>query len=213
MNARNDILTRLRSKKRNATHPPAWRSRRHFDDLAERFTKALRAAKGEADRFSSRADALSAVDALLEDVGAERVVVNAEETIADIDWKTRWQAVDWHVVGDTNGDLRTFCESADVGISGVRVALAETGSVLVDSGVGRSRLATLLPPVHVALVPTSLLTSDIFTWTANRGADWRPPANMVFVSGPSKSADIEQTLAVGVHGPKRFIALLYEEDV
>lgn len=211
MNARDEMLSRLRRKKRDVTHPPAWRSRRHFDDLAERFMEALTAAKGEADRFSSRADALSAVDALFEEVGAERVVVNAESAIADIDWSTEWPTIDWHVVGDTNRDLRAFCEQADVGISSTPVALAETGSVLVDSGPGRSRLATLLPPVHIALVPTSRLTSDLFTWTAERSPDWRPPANMVFVSGPSKSADIEQTLAVGVHGPKRFIALLYDD--
>lgn len=211
MNARDEILSRLRSKKRTVTHPPVWRSRRHFDDPGGRFIEALTASKGEADRFSSRTDALSAVDALLEEVGARRVVVNAEGPIADIAWSEQWPAIEWHVVGNANGDLRAFCEKADVGISSARVALAETGSVLVESGTDRSRLATLLPPIHVALVPTSHLTSDLFTWTADRNADWRPPANMVFVSGPSKSADIEQTLAVGVHGPKRFIALLYED--
>lgn len=211
MNARDEILSRLRRKKRTVTHPPAWRSRRHFDDAVDRFIEALTAAKGEADRFSSRDDALNAVDALLEEVDAERVVVNVEEPIADVAWSTRWSAIDWHVVGEVNGDLRAFCAGADVGISSSRVALAETGSVLVDSGPGHSRLATLLPPIHIALVPTSRLTTDIFTWSAGRGDGWQPPANMVFVSGPSKSADIEQTLAVGVHGPKRFIALLYEE--
>lgn len=211
MSARDEILSRLRNKKRDVAHPPAWRSRRHFDDLADRFIEALVAAKGEAEKLSSRTEAMSAVDGLLEEIGAEHVVVNAEGPISDVDWRAEWPAIDWHVVGDTDGDLRAFCEHADVGISSAPVALAETGSVLIESGAGRSRLATLLPPVHIALVPISHLTPDIFTWTAGRGANWRPPANMVFVSGPSKSADIEQTLAVGVHGPKRFVALLYED--
>ena len=80
--------------------------------------------------------------------------------------------------------------------------------MVLDSGLGRSRLATLLPPVHVALVYHHQLQPDIFTWTAGRDEAW--PANVVLVSGPSKTADIEQTLTVGVHGPKRFIVLLIE---
>jgi L-lactate dehydrogenase complex protein LldG len=112
-------------------------------------------------------------------------------------------------VGQTPGDLKAVCAAADVGISGADAALAETGSVVISSGPGRSRLATLLPPVHVALVSTTLLTSDLFTWTAARQGDL--PANVVLVSGPSKTADIEQVLAIGVHGPKRFIVVLYDD--
>ena len=69
---------------------------------------------------------------------------------------------------------------------------------------------TLLPPVHVALVPVSRLTSDIFTWMAVRTGDM--PANVIIISGPSKSADIEFTLTLGVHGPKRLVAVLYEAE-
>ena len=80
--------------------------------------------------------------------------------------------------------------------------------MVVSSGRGRSRLTSLLPPVHLALVPTSSLTTDIFTWTAARQGQL--PASLTLISGPSKTADIEQTMAVGVHGPKRFIVVLYE---
>ncbi|MEZ4767250.1 MAG: LUD domain-containing protein [Caldilineales bacterium] len=81
--------------------------------------------------------------------------------------------------------------------------------MLVTSGPGRSRLVPLLPPVHIALAPTSRLTSDLFTWTAQRGGD--VPSNLTLITGPSKTADIEQTLAIGVHGPKRFIVILYDD--
>jgi L-lactate dehydrogenase complex protein LldG len=70
-------------------------------------------------------------------------------------------------------------------------------------------MATLLPPVHIALVPESRLTADLFTWTAARQGPL--PANVTLVSGPSKTADIEQTMAIGVHGPKRFIVVLYAD--
>ena len=104
--------------------------------------------------------------------------------------------------------MREFCARADVGLSGVEGALAETGSLIVHSGPGKSRLATLLPPVHVALVPVSCLMPDIFTWTAARNG--KMPANLTLISGPSKSADIEFTLALGVHGPGRLVAVLYD---
>ena len=100
-------------------------------------------------------------------------------------------------------------------MSGVDAALAETGTVVVSSGPGRSRLTTLLPPVHLALAPTSSLTNDIFTlvktstWRAARGGEM--PAAMTLISGPSKTADIEQTMAIGVDGPKRFIVVLYDD--
>jgi L-lactate dehydrogenase complex protein LldG len=74
-------------------------------------------------------------------------------------------------------------------------------------------MATLLPPLHVALVPATRLTTDIFSWRAARTASTvsQVPANITLVSGPSKTADIEQTLAVGMHGPRRLVVLLYDE--
>ena len=111
-------------------------------------------------------------------------------------------------------------------MSGAEAALAETGTVVVSSGPGRSRLVTLLPPVHVVMVPQSKLTNDLFTWmTAGGGGtqaggitqaggylagDGVMPANVVLVSGPSKTADIEFTLTLGVHGPGRVVVVLYE---
>ncbi|MCS6844326.1 MAG: lactate utilization protein [Caldilineales bacterium] len=156
------------------------------------------------------AEALDLLDRLLADLAVRRAVVNAEPPLSDLDLAGRWPAIAWHVVGRTAGDLRAFCAAADVGLSMADAALAETGTVVVSSGPGKSRLATLLPPVHIALVPATRLTADLFTWTAGRTVPL--PANVVLISGPSKTADIEQTMAIGVHGPKRFIAVLYSDD-
>jgi L-lactate utilization protein LutC len=105
--------------------------------------------------------------------------------------------------------LREFAASADVGITRVDAALAETGSLVISSGKWKGRVVSLLSPVHIAFAPVSRLTTDIFTWLVTRQNPW--PANTVLVSGPSKTADIEQTLAVGVHGPKRVIVILYRD--
>lgn len=209
ISSREEILGRSRRAARQEAPPPAWQSRRSFDDLAGTFTEALTAVKGEVIRAQNLGEALGQMGQLLDDLQARRVVATDEPPLNKIDLPGHWPDIDWHVVGRTFGSLRQFCASADVGLSGASAALAETGSVVIESGPGRSRLATLLPPVHIALVSTSLLTTDIFTWTAARqGAAM--PAGLTLISGPSKTADIEQTLTIGVHGPKRFIVLLYD---
>lgn len=207
--ARDEILARARAQARTTTPPPAWRSRRNFESLAERFTSSLTASKGEVLVSNSLENALVKLDDLLRSMAARRVVANDEAPLNTLDLPGRWSALEWHIVGQSEGDLREFCTSADVGISSADAALAETGTIVVTSGPGKSRLATLLPPVHIALVPTGCLTTDLFTWTADRQGS--PPSMTTLISGPSKSADIEQTMAVGVHGPQRFIVLLYQD--
>ena len=213
MSARDEILARLRAQARDVAPPPPWRSRRHFDDLAGRFTEALTAVKGEVWRADSLEAALDHVDRLLHEIEAETAVTNLEPPLDAIDLAGRWPEVKWRVAAQSEEDLRRrhrdFAVSADIGLSGVDAALAETGTVVVSSGPGRSRLTTLLPPVHLALAPSSSLTVDIFTWAAARGGEM--PAATTMISGPSKTADIEQTMAIGVHGPKRFIVVLYDD--
>ncbi len=208
MTDREQILASLRQQERAVTHPPAWETRRRFDDLAERFTASLTAGAGEVHRAASLAEALEILGQLLAELPARQVAVNAEPPVEGIDLAARWPNVEWHVTGHSSGDLRAFCAAADAGITGVDAALAETGTIVVSSGPGKSRLVSLLPPVHIALVPTSSLTVDLFTWTAARGGAM--PASVTLISGPSKTADIEQVMAIGVHGPKRLIVVLYE---
>jgi len=209
MTAREEILGRLKRAARGEVHPPVWQSRRNFDDLARRFTDSLTAVKGEVIRAKSLDEAWEELGKLLDQFQAHKVVANDEPPLSEIDLSGRWPTPEWHIVGRSQGDLREFCALADVGLSGASAALAETGSIVIESGAGRSRMATLLPPLHIALVATSLLTADIFTWAASR-RNSSMPAGLTLVSGPSKTADIEQTLAVGVHGPKRLIVLLYD---
>jgi len=99
-----------------------------------------------------------------------------------------------------DGDNLDALFSVDVGITGVRAAIAETGSLCLTSGNGRRRLASLAVPTHIAIVLTSQIVPDLIDWAAARPAD--RPASEVLVSAPSKTADIELALVMGVHGPK-----------
>jgi len=208
-NTREEILRALRQRARAIRFEHAREEPRHFPDLAARFEQTLRRVKGEVWRAESWPHALEVLNHVLDALEATRIAVNPDPPLDTVDWDQRWPDRTWYVVGRSEGEIRTFCVQADVGISGARVALAETGSVVVGSGPQHSREVTLLPPTHIVLVGTSRLVPDLFAWMTSPPDPL--PAALTIISGPSKSADIEQTLAVGVHGPKRFIVILYKD--
>ncbi|MCP4418385.1 MAG: hypothetical protein GY805_17330 [Chloroflexi bacterium] len=102
--------------------------------------------------------------------------------------------------------------SVRVGITGVDAALAATGSVVVMSGNGRFRAASLLPPIHIAIVQRSQILSDLEGWWARQREQGlsriRQSSNIVTVSGPSRTADIAMQLVMGMHGPKQLHIVL-----
>lgn len=87
-----------------------------------------------------------------------------------------------------------------VGLTGVSAAFASTGSLVVTSGAGRERGASLLPPVHVAVVRRDQIVPDFETW-ANDHPDFRAASNHAVITGPSRTADIAMEVVMGVHGP------------
>ena len=210
MKARNEIIERLQANSRKSVIPEVWVSQRKFESLPEQFSSALKAVKGEVVIAENLKEAWDILEGLLSQLGAKRVVVTDETPVNQVDYSERFGIEEWHLVGKSEGDHRGFCTSADVSITSADAALAETGSIVISSGPGRSRAASLLPPVHIALVPVSKLMPDIFSWTAKPKNEF--PSQFLLISGPSKTADIEQTLVVGVHGPKQFIVILYAED-
>lgn len=102
----------------------------------------------------------------------------------------------------------TLVHGVAAGLTTTLGAIAETGSLVLWPTPAEPRLMSLLPPVHVALVQAEAITD--FLAGLMQAQNWAAsmPTNAVLVSGPSKTADIEQTLAYGVHGPKGLIVLV-----
>jgi L-lactate dehydrogenase complex protein LldG len=102
-------------------------------------------------------------------------------------------------------------EEIDAGFTTTLGGIAETGGLILWPSPQEPRLLSLVPPVHLALLDTSRI-HDSF-WHAMRAERWATgmPPNALLVSGPSKTADIEQTLAYGVHGPKRLVVVAIRE--
>ncbi len=97
-----------------------------------------------------------------------------------------------------------------VGLTGTYGAIAESASIVVASGPGRSRLASLLPPVHVAIVPRRSVFPTLPDFLRHEPHIAEQGSNLVFISGPSRTADIEMTLTRGVHGPGEVHAVLLD---
>lgn len=91
-----------------------------------------------------------------------------------------------------------------VGVTGVFAALAETGTLMLVSGPDAPATASLLPETHVAIVPAGRIVPRMEEgWALARAELGRLPRAVNFVSGPSRTADIDQTLVLGAHGPYR----------
>lgn len=89
-----------------------------------------------------------------------------------------------------------------VGVTGADAALAESGSVVLSHGPGRPRMASLAPEVHVVLLEADRIHRALAHWAHLEPDRARATANLVFVTGPSRTGDIEQRLNLGVHGPR-----------
>ena len=135
----------------------------------------------------------------------------AEVGVPGLDDVLRTVGVSWVVpdparVASRDASVR---QAARVGITGADAGIATTGTVVLSSGPGRPRTVSLLPETHVAVVLASRLFPTVEACLSAWEALYHTqPANIVFVSGPSRTADIEMTLVMGVHGPRHVHVVL-----
>jgi L-lactate dehydrogenase complex protein LldG len=104
--------------------------------------------------------------------------------------------------------LRAACISADIGMTSADYALAETGTLVMLSSAQEARMISLLPPVHVAIFPRSRLLANLDELLAILPSPAEQTSSMVLITGPSRTADIEQILVRGVHGPGEIYAVV-----
>ena len=105
-------------------------------------------------------------------------------------------------------------ETAEAGITGVDWAIAATGTLVLSSGEGRSRMASLLPPMHIAVVTTDQLVPRLEDYIAAQRANklgvFRTSSNITLITGSSRTSDIEMHPVFGVHGPLELHVILID---
>ena len=107
-------------------------------------------------------------------------------------------------------EIRVQAETADFGVSGVEFGVAETGSVLQDGQAIEGRLVSTLPPVHVVFLNSNLIVPGVAE-AIEVVAQVHQQGYLSFITGPSRTADIERVLTIGVHGPSRFIIIAVDQ--
>ncbi len=198
--ARDTILHRIRtalgrSAGQAAADPPPVRLRIPAVPVKDRIASMIARLEPLAGKAGETADPRGAVAAMIE--GKTAVASNApflaECGITSLP-NVRSGVTD-------RDELREMCAAADVGITSADYALADTGTLVMIASPREARLVSLLPPAHIAIVPRDrILTGldELLTIVPDPAA---VTSSMVLITGPSRTADIEQILVRGVHGP------------
>lgn len=174
------------------------------DALVARFVAEAEALSCKVHQPSSASDAVAVV---MEIVGDDKRVLM---------WDAEHLPLDGigdalKAAGVASAELRD--RDVRVGLTGADAGLAATGSVVVVSGAGKSRQASMLTPVHIALVKKDVIVPDIETYYEAQAANpeaFRKASNVAVISGPSKSADIAMELILGMHGPGELHLILLD---
>lgn len=178
-------------------------------DPAARLADEINAVGGKACIVAGRRAAQDELTKLIEQYQIRRAITWQHPLLDELELVKLLEAqqvaaVDYRQLSQLPAERqRESMLAADLGITSVWRAVAETGTLALCSGPGRERTASLLPPVHVAIVERSQILPDLFDLFAELEAEFQGelPSNLVLITGPSKTGDLELKLTTGVHGP------------
>lgn len=178
--------------------------------LFDTFKTRAEAVSAEVHRFATKAEALNFILAFLReehiaDARQSRAVWVNGSLLAGVDRQRLTQ----EIPGLTFDVTRDAAEASKVGISQVEWAISATGTLVTDAAPVERRLASALPVIHVAVVSTDTIEPDMATALSRIHPDRCGYISMI--TGPSRTADIERVLTIGVHGPSRLVIVFVDE--
>jgi L-lactate dehydrogenase complex protein LldG len=162
-----------------------------------RFRQSLEAVGGRCEIVNGADEAAEAVRAILSGIGARRVAVS------DCGFAVSAEGVEFIV----NADKETLF-GCDAGLTSAQWGIAGTGTLVLESNRERHRLASLVPPVHIALLKAENIRQTMGEVLLLIEQDLSRV--VTFITGPSRTSDIELTLAIGVHGPAELYVVVIE---
>jgi L-lactate dehydrogenase complex protein LldG len=219
MSSRETILNKLRGARRpfedavprpSAYMPVTVQSDFSPDALLERFTLELEQLKGQVFPVEGETGARDKVLELLAFHQADHIIAwdFAHIPVEGLESAIREAGITItqpQTHDETRADVLAKAETAQVGLTGADAAAATTGTLVFTTGPGKGRLPTILAPSYIAVIRLDQIVPRIEDWlSAERQqglSSLRSAANFCFVSGPSRTADIEMQLVLGVHGP------------
>jgi L-lactate utilization protein LutC len=189
------------------------------DDLIGRLADELCKVGAEPIRVQTREAAVSAIRAIVERFAVRHVVSSAARILDDLGLVGVLResnldvATTEELAGLDDSQRRDRLFAAELGIAAPDWAIAETGTLVYASGPAQTRSATLLPPIHLAVVDATCVLPDLLDLPARlaeHSAAGVLPRNVALVTGPSKTGDIELKLTTGVHGPGEVHVLIWD---
>lgn len=194
-------------------HPPQ-------DDLAAQFAAELARLAGHPHRCADDAQALAEIRAILERHAADELIAWDRAAIGlpgldDLLRELGARVLDSRIAdrGDGRAAALQALDPALVCISGADAGIAESGTLVLRSRPGRGRLASLLAPTHIAVLRRAQIVRGLGAALARiqdqHGPDiFADSSNLTLITGPSRTGDIEQTLTLGVHGPREIHVII-----
>lgn len=211
--ARNNILQRLRQQQHLPCHfaERDYHSRFGWDkaERVRRFTERMQAVRAEIHAVE-RSDWLDVLVEICKTKGLNNLLLSPSNAWgqAITAQAARFPALR-HYDQPIDDWKQEMFYGIDAAFTGTLGGIAETGTLILWPDAEEPRQLSLVPPIHIALLDTDQLYSTFAEAIRDQGwVEKGLPTNALLVSGPSKSADIEQTLAYGVHGPKELVVIL-----
>lgn len=208
--SRNNILNRLRANREHSSHSPEvylpqynWSKQHKIEHLIERMT----AVRTEVHQLPD-GNWIDWLNIELPKRELTRVLVGIGETGEQLAQQANKELKIQRYEQTIEEWKQDMFHQIDVGITTTLGGIAESGSLILWPDGDEPRLMSLAPPVHIALLDADKIYETFAQ--AMHQLEWakQMPTNALLISGPSKTADIEQTLAYGIHGPKQLIVLI-----
>lgn len=176
--------------------------------LYDRFKSKLEAVSGECYRVKSVQEARELMIQLLRDKGVHSVAMVDTPLTRRINLS---EQLSLHGVEVFQERYQEVTPTVGAGITEMKWAIAELGTVVQYAEDVRERLCSSFTPIHFALVQTSALLPNIMDAMAKIHQEPQIPGFVGFITGPSRTSDIERVLTIGVHGPEQLVVLFVDE--
>lgn len=220
MNSRDIILNKIKASLQNASHLPddpdvdqkiadglSAITPATIDDLAAQFKKELEIVSGEALEAATEEEAARVVRTLFDETSHAAFASSGAGLVQRISGQLEKDFT--HLNIQPAGDRKKNLANAAIGIVDVAYAIADTGTLVVPFQNLDSTLPHFLPDVIIALVYKEQLVANQFDLFEK--LDVQAAKNMVLITGPSRTADIEKILILGAHGPRRLVVIMIDK--
>lgn len=197
-------------KKINKNWKEAFPKKNFGNQFWDEFATRAQNVAAKVIRVKTTAEAQTAIMDIIKSGNAKKVVAT-EEVVSPgkgLAAALKMSGIDLYT---TQADIRKHADTADVGIAGVEFGIAETGSVCEDGLAIEQRLITTLPPTSIVILHSNYIAAniqtafDIISQVFDKGY-------ISFITGPSRTSDIERVLTIGVHGPSQLIIIAIDEE-